>query len=126
MFPARELNTSQNRGEAPPPHLGQRVQHQRQLGGLPVALQSFGLQLHPLGFCHPDGLDHKGLRFSQLADLFRLCLSHEDLPHPAEGKPSPPAAGTPAALTRLPSLPQRRVSPPEAASALCRGQNWTL
>lgn len=133
--PGNSPPLTRSRGEPPPPHLRQRVQHQRQLGGLPVALESFGLQLHPLGFCHPDGLNHKGLRFSHLADLFCLCLSHEDLPHPGEGKPSPPAAETPkshpAALPPLAlCLPSRSslsaLLPPHPDPAPSRGQDQTL
>lgn len=79
---------AQSRGRLLPPHLRQRIQHQRQLGGLPVALERFGLQLHPLSLRHPDGLNHEGLGFSDLADLLCLRLSQEDPPYPEKAKPA--------------------------------------
>lgn len=77
------------------PHLRQRIQHQSQLGSFSVLLECFSLQLHPLGLRHPDGLDHKSLRFSNLADLFCLRLSKEDFLHPGEGNPALQQPGSP-------------------------------
>lgn len=108
---------AQSRGKLLPPHLRQCIQHQSQLGSFPVALERFGLQLHPLGLCHPDGLNHKGLSFSDLADLLCLRLSQEDLPYPEKAKQalqqptSPPSACKLGQSTALPAQ--------HTASSLC-------
>lgn len=65
--------------------LGQGLQDQSSLGSIAVLLVGFSFQPHLLSLCLSHRFDGGGLRLTDKADLFGLCLRRQHLLCPEGG-----------------------------------------